>query len=359
MKFIGRQMFVPIPATSLFEEKKRIGGIGSLIQAAGINISAERRADVKDRLARQEHPDDPNVQRYGYRGLTPEGRLDFEGRHPEIFAASERDLRQSAENGDEWAIYMVNQMDAETAFNDAVTRIGEEPDPARRGEMLKSARTAYGAQLAKNELDHPDMVESFSKRPPLPGLETNRRELMDIYARFTDPKTGLVFDPDSLYEEIDDWEGMKTEAELEELAKASGLDRPLWYQERQDTSRAVNTKYAWFDLPESMWQEYTADDPELAGRTFDEVRDGVVEYLVHSGKAVNATSVRDQLIVTVPTYRDYETALRNEKERLRKAYPELDAWLLELGSVSRPLTEAARAAFKRNTGMDAPGLEAP
>lgn len=60
-KFAAKQV-APIPATSVFEESQRIGTVGALLQAAGLNVSAERLGPLflrryKELTGKDEKPD--------------------------------------------------------------------------------------------------------------------------------------------------------------------------------------------------------------------------------------------------------------------------------------------------------------
>lgn len=248
----------PIPAAGLFEERQRIGWPGALVQAVGLNISAEGLGQLRTRVAKQENPNNSDVQANGFRGLTPAEVRDFYFNHPELEEAGEQAVRNAAERGDEWALY---RQDVDQAYQGFVSFLARAKDasPEEQRQVYNTARDILGAQLATIDARYADLVAKNEERRERDGPANDTEKLLAernaIYDEFEDPATGAVpLDrKEAFYQALDVWEAGLSGKEQAALDENTGLrEVPAWVKQYRRDQKALRN---YWNRSEAVWAE--------------------------------------------------------------------------------------------------------
>jgi hypothetical protein len=324
--FVGRAL-APIPAAAGTQELGRIGAPASVIQAGGLNISAERLKDLRNRTAVA----DPDFGK-PFDDLGPQAKKDYKAKYPSHFAESEEltegsPLRRVVEIGEKRAAKLA-------ALGDQLTTgaITGEQYIAGRADILTEAAVKSSEYDTKSETDNPydlaygewmDMIASAKEANPAGVL------------------TGTAFE--ELERQAKEQLGPEKWAMIEEKRMATA--DPVEKQYLQDRAKME----IYWDLTDTEWQAFCARVPRAkvyAGMTYEQYRASVTERLRVEGKGEGWVD-RDPLILL------FEKATGQKRTIFLYRNPEVDALRAVWGYQGTVHTKKAADIYKVRTGLEA------
>jgi hypothetical protein len=329
--FLAEQVS-PIPAAGFWSEKQRIGLTGAAIQATGLNVSAERLSELRNRTATEEVGKP-------YDEFTRQEKLDWRKKHPEQFATS-ADLPEGT------PIEQALALSEERA-----KRIGALGVKLENGEITGSQ---YGAMRG-------DIVQEIAaRRSEIPTQDyqpkTDEEKALDTYYRTLDARrtaspTGLLQgeDWDAAEQAVLDELGEKGQQALLTALAASGDRVEKVYLE----DRLLNTQARWNEINDLIWQQEAATRGlPSADKKYSEVLDAVADALQESGIEPTATQV--ERTMRDRGWGDVLDAMTAARIQARINHPDLDARLLRWGTngVTTARSEKAMDLFKTATGRE-------
>jgi hypothetical protein len=344
---------MPIPVTGFRQEAKLIGTQGAIIQALGLNVSAQRLGDLRNAVSRQE------FNGKEFRQLTPEEAQQFYVNHPELQAETDRVTKEADERGEPWALYRMEYTDIYNDYNELLAAVPATATGEEKRDALKGARIALSASLYRLEQDprFADIISDRKKRDAglLAGTiePYNRAELLlaqraQIYDTYRGPM-GQVTDQDALNEALDTWESGLSEADLKTLDDNTGLRLMVpWVKERREDMKQLQE---YFNIPDTVY----AANKERLGLTAPSYS----AYRTQATQEAQANAAAKGLGPEYVTDRDYpreytrlQELIERERERYRRRNPDKTKLLIELGY--KPPSKADIARARSDGGL--PGL---
>ena len=329
--FIAEQIS-PIPAAGFWGEQQRIGWTGAIVQVTGLNVSAERLRDLRNRTAEEESGktyDDMNRQE----------KMEYRGKHPDHFVTS-----------------------------------SELPEgtPERQAIALSEERTqrieALGVQLENGEINGPEYREGRStilqeiaaRRSEIPPSaykpRTEEEKALDVYYRALEERRAAS--PTQLLagEDFDAAE----RAVIDELGEAgqkaltSALTASADRVEKQYLAdRQVVDESRWWEVQDLIWQA-AAKERGLPSATmsYRDVIDAVETALLDSGIEPTATLVEGAM--RDRGWGPVLDGMADARIRLRVNHPDIDARLArwQFSGVTSVRSEDAIRDFRMLTGRD-------
>jgi len=327
--FLAEQVS-PIPAAGFWSEYQRIGLRGAVIQGMGLNVSAEKLRDLRNRTATEETGKP-------YDEFTRQEQKDWRNKHPEQFATS-------------------SELPEGTPIQQAVALTEERTERVR----------ALGVQLENGEItgtqyaaDHGDIVQEIAtRRAEIPPQnfkpETDEEKALDIYYRKldkarTDSPTKLLDseDFDAAEQAVMEELGEKGLAALETAMAASGdRNEVVFYADRK-----IVNESGFRDIADLIWQEEAKKRGlSSATMTFHEVTDAVADSLLDQGIEPTATQINREMIDR--GWKPVLDAIDKARIQSRINHPDIEARCLRWGinGMTTARSEESMNLFQQMTG---------
>jgi hypothetical protein len=307
-KFLANQVG-PIPLTSVTSEQARIGKSAALAQISGINISAERLADLRNRTAESD-------TQFGqpYDKLDRQGRLDYKTKYPGHFATSEEMPTGST---------MQRSLELSEEKVGHIKEIGDQFNIDHDGQAYIDARS----QILTDAATRQDEINRDSDYKPKTDQDKAVQEWnqMIVDAKAKAPGgvlNGVAFG--ELERQAEEVLGPEKWALVEESRMASA--DPVEKQYLQDRVRLEGS----WNLEDELWAKIVTNNPKAAPRlkVFPTYRD----YIADAQVKLQAKGLAPAYAYTDPVAKSFEKYMGDYSMGYLMKNPDVDALRVLWGS---------------------------
>lgn len=362
------KLLTPISLVGWFEEKARIGVVGSILQTVGINVSTERIGQIRHRLAEEggyyeKYPDAKGKFEY----LPEEAKAEID-ENEEVqraigIADAERVERVGALSKDKRRDIVVSTLKAaEDIFNEDIEGLGELPPGAERRTRYRAAVVDRQNAIALSRYMFPSVFEEWDEDeydPEMPVRNLNVRKRQEIFEKHRDPDS-LKIPTDLevlelLFDELEEFEATLSPQELDDLYKDIGAERVDWVKEEQRENRYIR-EAGWWDRLDMLFGtiSYGTKYGDMSYRQF---RRHIYDMLRKSGVHPSEQAINEKIPLL---FRKGEEFLRwigtgkdSRVDHIRLTDPKLEAYLLKHERIGCMMSNLAIMEYKRLTGLRA------
>jgi hypothetical protein len=326
-KFMANQL-APIPVTSVTSEQARIGKSAALAQIGGINISAERLADLRNRMAEAD-------SQFGkpYDELDRQGRLDYKAKYPGHFATSEEMPTGSA-------MQRSLQLSGEKVGH--IKEIGDQFNIDHDGQAYIDARS----QILTDAATRQDEINQDSDYKPKTDQDKAVQEWnqMIVDAKAKTPGnvlSGMAFG--ELERQAEQQMGTQKWALVEQSRMASA--DPVEKQYLTDRSALED----YWQIEDNLWQKLVVDNPKALAKlkTFPTYRD----YVADAQARAEAKNLSPAYAYTDPVAKEFEKRMTAYSQAYLLHTPDVDALRVIWGYAQGVHSKPAYDIYYQRTGL--------
>jgi len=373
------KLFMPINLSGWFEEKARIGVLGSVLQTLGINVSAETIGQIRERIAKDSGEFEKYPEAGGKFEFLPDeakARVDANEEVQQAIgvADAERLERVAALSKDKKRDVAVQLLrNAEGIFETELADLAKLPAGTERGERYRTAVIDRQNGIALARYTFPQIFEEWDEDeydPDTPSRNLNVRKRQEIFEKYRDPVSLKIPTApevlDQLFDELEEFEAELTPSEVDDLYKDIGSSRPDWVREEQAESRYIREQ-GWWDRHDILFSTISAEMQSLLAPipyenlNYREARRHIADILRQSGVQPTDTIIDKKIKLIFPKGEEFlrwiGTGKDSKTDPLRERDPKLEAYLLKHGKISCVFSDKAVLAYRKLTGLAAAKCE--